>query len=447
MTTLSQIGNDSGYIYVLAVGGNPDSYPNSQENWMRTKLRVARLRTIHAETKAKEGQTEASKSFGFRVYVDADVAAVIGTIAGTALEVTQFLGLDDRNTKTDVVITSGVATFPRHRAITLVVLEAETGTTDDLEDLAMDEAADGDIVILINSVASQEIAILGTGNIVVRDSGLPLLRTSDVLALAYSEVSDDYRELFRTTSRLKSRDILNVASGGSSLAVDSEAEFLNLIINGGGVTITGNNTVSFPPDNVRLVVSVLIESPAYYNGGVVSVEGVVVPQAMMETGLGAGFMWYDNTSSAWFAFWVPTVERTVMSSGNISQAWQDLTPLVTITATVTAETIFVRRSPPLNDSAYAGVEIGGTITTTGALSHESTYNLFTEIPKWMRPKDQAPIGRLVPVTRAGVKAAVLTCIEITAAGSLLVRPIGGSNLQTGDIINIDRFQYQSDDDI
>lgn len=447
MTTLSQIGNGTGYIYVRTDAGDIDSFPNTPENWHRVKVRAARLRTIHVYTKAVEGQTEGSKSFGYSFFVDADAGAVIGTIAVTALEVTQVLGIDDRNSISATSIAAGALVVARERAITIIQMAAEAGLTDDLATITMANAADGDIIILANAVTDQVITVLETDNISIRDAGQPLIRTGEVFALTYSETTNDYREIFRSSGKIKGRDILNVLSGGTTLAVDTDAEFFNLIINGAGATITGNNTVSLPA-NSRLIVNVLIEKPCYYNGGTVSVEGVVIPQAIMESGLGYGLMAYDTSAAAWYALWMPVSERTVMATGNVDQDWQDFDAIsgVVTAAAAASNDLFVRRTNPMNKNSYAGVELFGTVTIAGTITSTPVL-LFSGLPDWMLPTDKSPAGFILTVTRGLTYGFVLACVQINSIGEMRVRSVLGNNLQNNDILNFERAFYFSDDSI
>jgi hypothetical protein len=456
MTTLSELGNGTGLLH-FTQDGAVDSFDNTAENLERVMLRLARFRTAHQLRKATGGASVLSAAYGVEVHVDTDPSAVRGTIAITALNVTQVLAMDDRNTFESVGIITGILTVTRRRPLTMITVQGEAGLDDTLTNIVPAENTnfiDGDLLVLVNiDGPAVDITLSVDGDsadgpvLVLRDAGAPIMRQGDVILFAYTENTNSWREVVRNLGTLKRRQKLTLVAGGASLEMTSTAEFTLLVVSGGGATLTGDNTISLP-SNTRGIVDVVFNSPAYYGGGRLYIGGVLVPQALIESGRGVARAWYDNTEEEWVVVFLPVVQRTAMDSGSVSQGFRLLVSALGASAgaMLSANLVTARRSQPINPQAYALVEIHGTATINTQLTFENTYNLFTGLPDWMKPTDKSPAGGLAMVERDNFKGYAFTWIEVDSSGNLICRPINGQNLESGDIIYLDRFTYQSDDD-
>ena len=227
MAALANLGNGSGFLYVVDLDGtsiiaNLANTPTNARKIIQDALPIAGL---------IDDPDIFSSVYGKRYFIN--TAGTAGSLTG-ASEITQYVvnrGLNAPLVDISSTIASGVITPGRYACLIKVTVDTQGGAaSDDLDTITATNYVDGDIIFLRGTNSGRVVTVKnGTGNILLANSiDFNTAEESDVLTLQF--ISPTWYEISRSPNPELSVDTMRAAG----IAIPAQGVNTTALTNGGG---------------------------------------------------------------------------------------------------------------------------------------------------------------------------------------------------------------------
>lgn len=328
---LGNLGDENGYIYEKLKSGAINSLPNTPEVAMKIMNRANKSRLIYTKyTEAALTEGDFTDQFqddvyGSRYYLNAEVAAPIGDITG-ALDITKYVIAPTKCYKDQVTIdVDGEIDITRYSFNHVVLLSPATGTEDTLNYMNHDFQP-GDLVFFTLADDSTDTITINpntedNGNFKCQNGQPIILSGAGACALFIRDGSQSQitggkgflREIGRPNQQALDIANKNLTSGGGNYYVldVSTAEGARIDTKQGLVVLQGNGTTLAAPwsvfgeitataKSVGTTIDVKLEGSlitSSYDGSVLTIFGIVIPDVLAKYGAFSVRAWYDNSDA------------------------------------------------------------------------------------------------------------------------------------------------------
>lgn len=468
--TIGDLGNGTGYIYLLRKNGAVDTFVNNEENVQRLKLRGVMARILQVPVFVNAGTFTSSfrDDNGDRFFLNADAGAVKGSAGVTdpsTIAITDDIVPSYQPDNQQITISSDTITVERRSPITIISLTPEAGNADVVNSLKSAERPflQGDIIILtlanettmdidINdaSVSSGNFRLQDNANCRLKGSGSTLILVKDATTPSFSSewTGGNWRELARPNDSSQSYAQKNITSGGGTYnvfdATLSAGEYLTtrrgVVEINNNTTLAANFTVQAESPITTLSqkgeVKVIQSGQVVTAGNDYTIFGQVIPPHLALSGDFAVFAWYDPALGDW-------VSRLVVTGHD--QSWVDIDGggLATASGTnLSSNDVEVLKIMGSNMNSNGEIEFQGGCTLKGTYTYPTGKQVFTNVDASIRPKSDRRF--VCPVERSesseGVGPAV-AIVEITAAGVISIYAMEGYQLDANDTVDFSNIRY------
>lgn len=174
LTKIADLGNGTGKIYEIRAGKVRQSYANTRDIVEIMLVRAIRSRIIHPQNTGETGAyTEAANdpdASSFWLDSNAGAADLSGqftsALSADAIDITKYIMLHSKHPAYAETIASGVITAERYAPLTIIRVNPQSGTADDIDSIEGPNFAtqerdfqEGDIIMLIPASDSYVITV------------------------------------------------------------------------------------------------------------------------------------------------------------------------------------------------------------------------------------------------------------------------------------------------
>lgn len=174
LTKIADLGNGTGKIYEIRGGKVRQSYANTRDIVEIMLVRALRSRIIHAQNTGETGAyTEAANDpDASSFWLDSNSGAsdlsgqFTSALSADAIDITKYIMLHSKHPAYAETIASGVITAERYAPITIIRVNPQSGTADDIDSIEGPNFAtqerdfqEGDIIMLIPASDSYVITV------------------------------------------------------------------------------------------------------------------------------------------------------------------------------------------------------------------------------------------------------------------------------------------------
>jgi hypothetical protein len=395
-TKPSEFGNGTGKIYEVRAGKILQSFPNNRTTIDSLKLRVIGSGIIYPQNTGVTGAytedaTDPSRST-FYCHASGGAADksgdLIGTLSADALDVTKYLLEPGKNPASTVAISGGVLSLERYSRVTVVIVDPESGTADDLETIkgtfndgsTETDFQEGDILHLVGDEANVITLVHGTsgnGHIRIHGEQNRYIQGYSSCISLIKRNGAGWQELSAAFESLQTKKI-NSATSYDPITECVSNRMEVWLQNSGSLTsavVIGSSTAKH---GTTIIVRPLTAYSGYGVGGSLTVFGVVIPSSVgTTTNWWVEAVW-DSVSTTWRAWLVSLLGSVYTDDGTISAAATTFTNQLLVGKATKDFTLLVDGTAITFAGANASGSFNsgtGQITFSSAVQNDVYYHL------------------------------------------------------------------------